>query len=91
MTEIFENHIRSFRKISNHSFRNLTTVFKFNISVLRRSEREAIKEMLPVLSSTLEYPEKDLEIYFIKSQIEEKFSDLKHLKEGLKELLEAYE
>jgi len=94
MTETFGEYIRKLRVQQKLPLRKIAAALDIDTSILskiERNEREAAKEMLPILASTLEYPEKDLEIYFIKSQIQEKFGALKHLKEGLKELLKAYE
>lgn len=94
MTETFGEYIRKLREQRKLPLRKVAAALDIDTSILskiERNEREAIKEMLPVLASTLEYPEKNIEIYFIKSQIQEKFGDLKYLKDGLTELLEAYE
>ena len=94
MTETFGEYIRRLREQRKLPLRKVAAALDIDTSILskiERNEREAIKEMLPVLANTLDFSERELEIYFIKSQIQEKFGNLKYLKDGLTELLEAYE
>ncbi len=57
------------------------------LSKIERSERAATKEMLQILSKTLEVQEKEMEIEFIKSFILSDIGDLRFLKSGLEETL----
>jgi transcriptional regulator with XRE-family HTH domain len=59
------------------------------LSKIERSERGAAKEMVPILAKTLEVQEKEMEIEFIKAFILSDLGDLKFLKNGLEETLNA--
>lgn len=57
------------------------------LSKIERNEREATKEMLPIFSKVLERDLKEVEVKFIIHSLLTQFSDLKYLKDGLKETL----
>lgn len=59
------------------------------LSKIERNERSATKEMLPILSSSLNVPEKDVQVEFIKHSIAIELGDLKYLKDGLKCVLNS--
>jgi len=45
--------------------------------------------MIPILADSLEKSEKEIELQFIQSAIITDLGELKHLKEGLKEILKT--
>ena len=53
------------------------------LSKIERNERTATKEMLPVLSTVLDIDLRELEIRFIREQIQSQFGDMKYLKDAL--------
>jgi transcriptional regulator with XRE-family HTH domain len=59
------------------------------LSKIERNERSATKEMIPVLSKSLETSEQEMEIEFIKSSILTDLGGLKYLKTGLTKTLES--
>lgn len=59
------------------------------LSKIERNERNATKEMIPVLAKSLETPEQEMEIEFIKSSILTDLGGLKHLKKGLTKTLDS--
>ena len=92
MNETFGEYIRSLREKKKLPLRKVAAALDIDTSILskiERNEREAIKEMIPILADSLEHPEKEIEITFIKTQIMEKYGSLKHLKEGLKEIIKT--
>jgi hypothetical protein len=58
------------------------------LSKVERHERNATKEMLPVLSNALDIELRDLEIRFIREQIRSQFGDMKYLKDALSEAVQ---
>ena len=89
MNETFGEYIRNLREKKKLPLRKVAAALDIDTSILskiERNEREPAKVMIPVLADILEHPEKNIEITFIKTQIIEKFGNLKHLKEGLKEI-----
>lgn len=92
MNETFGEYIRNLREKRKLPLRKVAAALDIDTSILskiERNEREAIKEMIPILADSLEYPEKEIEITFIKTQIIEKYGNLRHLKEGLKEIIKT--
>lgn len=59
------------------------------LSKIERNERSATKEMLPILSSSLNLPEKDVQVEFIKYSIVIELGELKYLRDGLKSVLNS--
>lgn len=59
------------------------------LSKIERNERSATKEMIPILSKSLETSEQEMEIEFIKSSILNDLGELKYLKTGLTKTLES--
>lgn len=57
------------------------------LSKIERGERNATKEMLPIMATTLEVSRKEIEIEFIKAYILSGLSELTFLKSGLEETL----
>lgn len=89
MNDTFGEYIRSLREKKKLPLRKVAAALDIDTSILskiERNEREPAKEMIPVLAKSLEHPEKEIEITFIKTQIIEKYGNLKHLREGLKEI-----
>ncbi len=57
------------------------------LSKIERDERKATKEMLPILTDTLELSQKEIQIKFIQSTIISELGDLKYLSDGIKTVL----
>ncbi|MGN2372055.1 helix-turn-helix domain-containing protein [Sphingobacterium spiritivorum] len=57
------------------------------LSKIERGERTASKEMLPILANTLNIPQNEIEIEFIKTTILSDLGDLRFLKIGLEETI----
>ncbi|MFW6248469.1 MAG: helix-turn-helix domain-containing protein [Bacteroidota bacterium] len=92
MNETFGEYIRKLREKKKLPLRKVAAALDIDTSILskiERNEREAVKDMIPILADSLEYPEKEIEIIFIKTQIIEKYGSLKHLKEGLNEIIKT--
>lgn len=92
MNETFGEYIRNLREKKKLPLRKVAAALDIDTSILskiERNEREDIKEMIPILADSLQQPEKEIEIKFIKNQIIEKYGNLKNLKEGLKEIIKT--
>lgn len=86
----FGEYLRNKREQLGLPLRKVAAELDIDTSILskiERSERVATKEMLPTLAKTLEVPEKELEIEFIKAIILSHLGELKFLKSGLEETL----
>lgn len=57
------------------------------LSKIERNERLATKEMLSILSNTLDVQEKKIQIEFIQLKVLSDFGDLEFLVKGLKNVL----
>jgi len=90
--KLFGEYIRKLREEKGLPLRKVAAALDIDTSILskiERNERTATKEMIPILSQTLERPEKEIEIQFIKSLIETEIGDLKYLKQGLSEIIKT--
>ena len=88
----FGEYIRKVREDRNLPLRKVAAALDIDTSILskiERNERVATKEMIPILSEVLEIPEKEVEIEFIQSVIESNLGELKYLKDGLENTLNA--
>lgn len=88
----FGGYIRKIREEKGLPLRKVAAALDIDTSILskiERNERTATKEMIPILSETLDKPEKEIEIQFIKSLVESELGDLKYLKQGLSEILKS--
>ena len=83
----FGEYLRSRREDLGLPLRKVAAELDIDTSILskiERNERNATKDMLPILSTVLEIDLKDLEVKFIGEQIQSQFGDMKNLKEALK-------
>lgn len=83
----FGEYLRSRREDLGLPLRKVAAELDIDTSILskvERNERNATKDMLPILSKVLEIDLKDLEVKFIGEQIKSQFGDMKNLKEALK-------
>lgn len=88
----FGGYIRKIKEEKGLPLRKVAAALDIDTSILskiERNERTATKEMIPILSETLDKPEKEIEIQFIKSLVESELGDLKYLKQGLSEILKS--
>lgn len=88
----FGGYIRKIREEKGLPLRKVAAALDIDTSILskiERNERTATKEMIPILSETLDKPKKEIEIQFIKSLVESELGDLKYLKQGLSEILKS--
>ena len=88
----FGIYIRKIREERDLPLRKVTAALDIDTSILskiERNERVATKEMIPIFAEILERPEKEIEIEFIQSVIENNLGDLKYLKDGLQETLKT--
>jgi transcriptional regulator with XRE-family HTH domain len=88
----FGIYIRKIREERDLPLRKVAAALDIDTSILskiERNERAATKEMIPILAEILERPEKEIEIEFIQSVIENNLGDLKYLKDGLQETLKT--
>jgi len=88
----FGEYIRKLREEKGLPLRKVAAVLDIDTSILskiERNERKATIKMIPILAKTLEKPEKDIEIQFIKSAIITDFGKLNYLKDGLKEIIKT--
>ncbi len=86
----FGEYIRSRREQLGLPLRKVSAKLDIDTSILskiERSERNATKEMLPILSKTLDVQEKEMEVEFIKFFILSDLGKLKFLISGLEETL----
>ena len=88
----FGEYIRKIREEKGLPLRKVAAALDIDTSILskiERNERTATKEMIPVFSQTLDKPEKEIEIQFIKSLVESELGELKYLKQGLSEIIKS--
>jgi transcriptional regulator with XRE-family HTH domain len=88
----FGEYIRKSREDKGLPLRKVAAALDIDTSILskiERNERRATTEMIPILAESLEKSEKEIEIQFIQSAISTDFGGLKHLKDGLKEILKT--
>jgi len=88
----FGEFIRKTREDKGLPLRKVAAALDIDTSILskiERNERRATTEMIPILAGTLEKPEKEIEIEFIKSAIATDLGELNYLKDGLKEILKT--
>jgi transcriptional regulator with XRE-family HTH domain len=88
----FGEYLRKARENKELPLRKVAAALDIDTSILskiERNERRATTEMIPVLSKTLDKPEKEIQIEFIKSMILTELGKLEHLKVGLKATLNS--
>lgn len=86
----FGEYLREQREIIGLPLRKVAAELDIDTSILskiERNEREASKEMLPIFSKVLNRELKEVEVKFIIHSILSQFTGLKHLKDGLNEIL----
>lgn len=86
----FGEYLRNKREKLGLPLRKVAAELDIDTSILskiERNERLATKEMLPVLSKSLEIPIKEIQIEFIQSTIISELGDLEFLSNGLKNVL----
>jgi transcriptional regulator with XRE-family HTH domain len=86
----FGEYLRSRREQLGLPLRKVAAELDIDTSILskiERNERVATKEMLSILSRTLDIPEKELQIEFIQSTVLSELGDLEYLTDGLKNVL----
>lgn len=86
----FGEYLRSRREQLGLPLRKVAAELDIDTSILskiERNERVATKEMLSILSRTLDIPKKELQIEFIQSTILSELGDLEFLTDGLKNVL----
>ena len=86
----FGEYLRSRREQLGLPLRKVAAELDIDTSILskiERNERVATKEMLSILSRTLDIPKKELQIEFIRSTILSELGDLEFLTDGLKNVL----
>lgn len=92
MMNLFGEYLREHREKIGLPLRKVAAELDIDTSILskiERNEREATKEMLTTFSRVLERNLKEVEVKFIAHSIMNQFSELKHLKDGLKETLKS--
>ena len=88
----FGEYLRNRREELGLPLRKVAAELDIDTSILskvERSERTATKEMLPVLSNVLDIDLRELEIRFIREQIQSQFGDMKYLKDALGEAVKG--
>ena len=88
----FGEYLRKRREHLGLPLRKVAAELDIDTSILNkieRSERVAIKEMLPTLAKILVVQEKEMQIEFIQSTVLSELGDLKFLKSGLEETLNS--
>lgn len=88
----FGEYIRRSREDKGLPLRKVAAALDIDTSILskiERNERRATTDMIPILADSLEKSEKEIELQFIQSAISTDLGELKHLKEGLKEILKT--
>ena len=88
----FGEYIRKSREDIGLPLRKVAAALDIDTSILskiERNERRATTKMIPILAETLEKPEKEVGIQFIKSAIITDLGKLNYLKDGLKEILKT--
>jgi transcriptional regulator with XRE-family HTH domain len=86
----FGEYLRNRREQLRLPLRKVAAELDIDTSILskiERNERDATKEMLPILAKALEIQEKDIQIEFIQSTILSELGDLEFLADGLKKVL----
>ena len=90
----FGEYLRKAREDKELPLRRVAAALDIDTSILskiERNERRATTEMIPILSDTLDKPEKEIQIEFIKSMIFTELGELKYLKIGLQETIKSIE
>jgi transcriptional regulator with XRE-family HTH domain len=88
--DLFGEYIRNKRELLGLPLRKVAAELDIDTSILskiERNERVATKEMLPILSSVLNIPLKEVQIQFIQAAILSELGDLDFLADGLKTVL----
>jgi len=88
----FGEYIRKSREDKGLPLRKVAAALDIDTSILskiERNERRATTEMIPILAESLEKSEEEIEMQFIQSAIITDLGELKHLKNGLKEILKT--
>ncbi|WP_439488182.1 helix-turn-helix domain-containing protein [Algoriphagus sp.] len=86
----FGEYLRNRREHLGLPLRKVAAELDIDTSILskiERGERVATKEMLPILASTLEINEKEIQIEFIQTSVLSELGDLEYLADGLKSVL----
>ena len=86
----FGKYIRELREKQELPLRKVAAELDIDTSILskiERGERNATKEMLPILAKVLKENEKEIQIKFIVYMLNKNFGELQFLKEGLKEAI----
>lgn len=86
----FGEYLRNKRERMGLPLRKVAAELDIDTSILskiERGERNATKEMLPIMATTLEVSQKEIEIEFIKAYILSDLGELTFLKSGLEETL----
>jgi len=88
----FGEYIRKLREYNGLPLRKVAAALDIDTSILskiERNERRATTAMIPILAETLDKTEKEVELQFIQSAIITDLGELKHLKDGLKEIIKT--
>jgi len=88
----FGEYIRKSREDKGLPLRKVAAALDIDTSILskiERNERRATIEMIPLLAESLDKVEKEVELQFIQSAVITDLGELKHLKDGLKEILKT--
>ncbi len=86
----FGDYLRNRREQLGLPLRKVAAELDIDTSILskiERSERMAIKEMLPTLAKTLGIQDKEIQIEYIQSKVLSDLGDLEFLADGLKNVL----
>jgi len=90
----FGEYLRKAREDKELPLRKVAAALDIDTSLLskiERNERRATTEMIPILSDTLDKPEMEIQIEFIKSMILTELGELEYLKIGLQETIKSIE
>jgi transcriptional regulator with XRE-family HTH domain len=88
----FGEYIRKSREDKGLPLRKVAAALDIDTSILskiERNERRATIEMIPILAESLDKVEKEVELQFIQSAVITDLGELKHLKDGLKEIIKT--
>ena len=88
----FGEYIRKSREDKGLPLRKVAAALDIDTSILskiERNERRATTEMIPVFAESLGKAEKEVELQYIQSAIITDLGKLKHLKDGLKEIIKT--
>ncbi len=88
----FGEYIRKSREDKGLPLRKVAAALDIDTSIfskIERNERRATIEMIPILAESLDKIEKEVELQFIKSAVITDLGELKHVKDGLKEILKT--